>query len=157
MTGRRVVSLLLLSVVCLHAQTANREIPPAATEVINTTMSPYCPGLLLANCPSPSADSLRRALVERAARGASAETLRAELFVTYGEVVRAAPAMRGIGIAAWVVPFLVIVAAGTVAWRWLRRGRLPHADLYYAPDGAPRGPADAELLRRVELLVRGGN
>lgn len=161
MMRRRVVSLLVLSVACLQAQSApallNREIPPAATEVINTTMSPYCPGLLLANCPSPSADSLRRALVDRAARGASAETLRAELFATYGEVVRAAPAMRGFGISAWVVPFLVIGAAGAVAWRWLRRGRMPNSASQHAPDSATRDPVDAELLRRIDALVRGGD
>ena len=49
--------------------TSGVAIPRAAREVIDGTLSPFCPGVILASCPSDQADSLRRAIVARAASG----------------------------------------------------------------------------------------
>lgn len=131
------------------------EVPAAARAVINSVMSPYCPGLLLPNCPSPAADSLRRAIVTRAAQGETEAQLRRALVATYGEAVLAAPAMRGAGILAWTVPFLLIAGAGTALWFWLRMQRTTGT----APAASDASvsvaePGDAERLRRLEALVR---
>ncbi|MDZ7629839.1 MAG: cytochrome c-type biogenesis protein CcmH [Gemmatimonadaceae bacterium] len=141
-----------------RAAGGNGEVPRAATAVINTVMSPYCPGLLLANCPSPSADSLRRAIVARAENGATESELRADLVAAYGEMVLAAPPMRGLGAVAWVVPFVLLAGVGLLVFRWLRHQRI-ETDHPLRPaqplvaDGADAD--DAERLRRLDRLVRG--
>jgi cytochrome c-type biogenesis protein CcmH/NrfF len=115
---RRALLVTLFCCGAIVAQAQSRpagaagEVPPAARTVINSVMSPYCPGLLLSNCPSPSADSLRRAIVARAAGGETESQLRQALVDVYGEQVLAAPAMRGAGVVAWTVPFILIVGIG---------------------------------------------
>ena len=128
------------------------EVPRAASAVIGSVMSPYCPGLLLANCPSPSADSLRRAIVERAARGETERELRAALVATYGPRVLAEPPLRGFGSIAWIAPFALLLAGLAVLRRWLRRAGppvTPRVTLAPTPDAA-----DADRLARIERLVR---
>lgn len=142
----------------LDAQTrpAGREgeVPRAASAVINTVMSPYCPGLLLANCPSPSADSLRRAIVARALRGATEAELREDLVTSYGEMVLAAPRMTGLGAVAWIAPFALLFGVGALVFRWLRRqrGSVPPAGPV-TPASGPADPAEADRMRRLEALV----
>lgn len=131
------------------------EVPRAASAVINTVMSPYCPGLLLANCPSPSADSLRRAIVARAARGATEAELRADLVGAYGEMVLAAPRMSGLGAVAWIAPFALLLGVGALVFRWLRAQRSTGA-LPTPADAAslvPLDPSDADRMRRLQEMV----
>ena len=157
-----ITSAALLGAPVLHAQdapprAATGEIPRAATAVINTTMSPYCPGLLLANCPSPSADSLRKALVDRAARGASESELRAELTRIYGDAVSAAPTMTGLGAVAWIAPFALLLGVGLLVALWMRRQRVgaeTHAPV--SPIMAV-DPADAERMERLQRMVHGNS
>lgn len=153
-------------------QDARTEVPRAAREVYDGTMSPFCPGLLLANCPSPQADSLRRAIAARAAAGESRAHIEADLLATYGEVVRAAPPRRGFGLVAWLAPAALLAAAGAWVTHWSRRsaGRgtdpavlrhradrtagTPHDAPGGAPDGMPTGSA-GELAALDALLRRG--
>ena len=44
------------------AQRNMSEIPPEAARLIDQVMSPFCPGLILTNCPTMQADSLRKAI-----------------------------------------------------------------------------------------------
>ncbi|MCC7054194.1 MAG: cytochrome c-type biogenesis protein CcmH [Gemmatimonadaceae bacterium] len=158
-TGPACRRLVVLFAVCCagapaaHAQSrpsgAAGEVPRVASEVIATVMSPYCPGLLLSNCPSPSADSLRRAIVARAAAGATEADLRAELVAVYGEGVLAAPRLRGMGAVAWLVPFLLILLAGGVIARWIRRQRPAAAPAAPAVAAVAAVPGDAERLQRI--------
>jgi cytochrome c-type biogenesis protein CcmH/NrfF len=154
----------ILAIVVAHSLPAQSraaggegEVPRAASDVINTVMSPYCPGLLLANCPSPSADSLRRAIVSRAAGGASEAQLRADLVASYGEQVLAAPPMRGLGVVAWVAPFLLLGGIGVLVVRWLRAQRAGPGGpaIVMAAQPAATDPADVERLERVQRLVHG--
>lgn len=142
----------------------NAEIPRVARDVINETMSPYCPGLLLANCPSPAADTLRRAIVSRALAGESRERLSADLIATYGESVRAAPRMAGLGLVAWLAPAIAMLMAGGWLILWLRplarRPRAVVSGTSSATIGSPGAvPAlerekRAEGMRRIEARVR---
>lgn len=134
---------------------ASGEVPAAARNVINTVMSPYCPGLLLSNCPSPSADSLRRAIVGRAARGETEAQLRAALVETYGDMVLASPEMRGAGAVAWLVPFVLILGIGAAIIAWLRRHRGAATDASVpAIASTTLQPGDEDRLRRLAELVQ---
>jgi cytochrome c-type biogenesis protein CcmH len=99
--------------------------PPAvetqASRIFNTTMSPFCPGLLLSNCPSPQAGILRDRIRAELAAGIPAESVTARLYAEYGDQLRATPPPSGFGLLAWVMPGLALVAAGVAVALWLRR------------------------------------
>ncbi len=95
-------------------------IPDAARYVINQTMSPFCPGLTLASCPSPSADSLRRVVVAMAENGDSRDRILDSLSAVFGDGVLGAPRKSGLGLLAWVMPGVILVAGGALLMTWLR-------------------------------------
>jgi cytochrome c-type biogenesis protein CcmH/NrfF len=135
------------------ARLAAGEVHPEAAALIDQIMSPFCPGLILTNCPSLSADSLRRAIRERFAAGASREQVMKELTATYGEAIRSAPDRSGFGLIAWVVPGGLVLVGGLLLTAFIRRRRdaetLARANL---PTSAPRAPdsaLDAELAARL--------
>lgn len=166
---------LLVGVTAPRVAHSQSSVPSAADaartarEVINHTMSPFCPGLLLANCTSLSADSLRRAILARAEAGASRKIIEGELIAAYGESVRAAPEARGFGLVAWLTPavLLLVAGVGTAAWvhRVTRAGGLAAGQTAAAPmavsePGPFEPPADteraAELERLAELVRQDG-
>jgi cytochrome c-type biogenesis protein CcmH/NrfF len=114
-----------------------------ASKIFNSTMSPFCPGLLIANCPSPGAAELKDQVREALATGITPDSIRAELLAVYGEEIRATPAASGIGLVAWVVPGLGLLVAGVgIAW-WLRRADRKVA---HAPAAQPLDPEAEERL-----------
>ncbi len=98
-----------------------RPLDPRAERIITETMSPYCPGSTLASCTSPQAESLRVAIRGRIADGETPASVRAALVRAFGEQVRGAPAPRGFGLVAYLAPVVLLVGAGAVLTRWLRR------------------------------------
>jgi copper(I)-binding protein len=84
-------------------------------------MSPYCPGLSLASCPSPQADSLRKAIAVRFNDGESVGAITESLVEHYGPSIRGSPTMDGFGAAAFLAPVLLLVGGGLFISRWLRR------------------------------------
>ncbi len=122
----------------------------AASRLFNSTMSPFCPGLLLANCPSPQAGVLRDTIRAWIAAGVPADSIRAVLLALYGEEVRATPPARGFGLLAWLVPGAVLaVGAVGVGW-WLRRAtrRTP------PPDATAAALAPEEQARVERALAQ---
>jgi cytochrome c-type biogenesis protein CcmH/NrfF len=97
------------------------ETPRLAREIIDGSMSPYCPGLTLAACPSPSADSLRQAIIARVNQGETKAHLLADLERSYGTAIRATPSATGFGLVGWAVPAVAFLVAAALVFRWLRR------------------------------------
>lgn len=97
------------------------ETPRLAREIIDGSMSPYCPGLTLAACPSPSADSLRQVIILRVQQGESRARIVADLEAHYGDAIRAAPAPSGFGLVGWAGPAVVFGIGALIVGRWLRR------------------------------------
>jgi periplasmic copper chaperone A len=90
-------------------------------------LSPYCPGLSLATCPSPQADSLRKAIAVRFNDGEPISTITESLVAHYGPNIRGSPTMDGFGAAAFLVPALLFIGGGVFIFRWLRRNTARHA------------------------------
>ena len=140
----------------------SREIPRLAVEIYDSVLSPFCPGLLLTNCPSPAADSLRKAIADRVERGATRAEIEAELYATYGESIRGAPKASGFGLVAWLAPAVALLGGGLWIALWLR-GAAARRDRHAA--ARPAAPptlvtagaeaARAEELARLDRLVRG--
>lgn len=136
-----------------NTQLATGQINPRAAELIDQIMSPFCPGLILTNCPSLAADSLRRAIRARFDAGASREQVMKELSATYGDVIKSAPERSGFGLLAWVVPGGLVLVGGLALTAFIRRRRdaqeIARAATSTSAPRAPDSALDAELAARL--------
>lgn len=84
-------------------------------------MSPFCPGLTLAACPSPAALELRNEVRDRFEGGEFRESITQDLLARYGHEIQGTPPASGLGLVVWLLPALVagglIVAVRTVVAR----------------------------------------
>lgn len=108
-------------------------------------MSPYCPGLLLADCRSPAAVDLRAEVRRQLEDGASEAEVRERIESQFGEKLLAAPHSRGFGLVAWLTPYAVIIAGLVAIFVWMRSHR--GAAVVAAPE---RKPGDPARLARLE-------
>ena len=127
------------------------EVETEASRIFNSTMSPFCPGLLIANCPSPGAADLKEQIRIQLAAGVSPDSVRAALRATYGSEVDAVPPATGFGLLAWAMPIAVLLGGGIVVAWWLRRrgtvGRSPEV-----PADALNPEAQARIERELAEL-----
>lgn len=111
-------------------------------------MSPFCPGLTLAVCPSENARALREEIATRLADGESAERVTADLVSRYGQWLSPEPPSTGVGALAWYLPGALAVGLllALAAAAGLRRNR---------PVSEPSAVAltDPTLLRRVDAAL----
>ena len=151
MVTRTLAGLLLGLAVLVGSAPPARAAQGWAYDLMNELMSPYCPGRLLADCPSPQAQTLRMWLIVQEASGRSRDEVEAEVVARYGESVLGAPKAQGIGLTAYVMPALAFLAGGGLLFWFLRRqthSRPP-------PPPASGAPLDPELERLVdEQLAR---
>jgi cytochrome c-type biogenesis protein CcmH len=121
-----------------------------AGAIFHEYMSPYCPGLLLADCSSGAAITLREEIRAALAAGTSEAEVRAQVERRFGERILAAPPRRGFGLVAWLVPYLALaIGVGGIAVWWRRRMRAvgPTVDAASPGDPALRVRLEAELRR----------
>lgn len=116
-----------------------------AHALIHNLMSPYCPGLLLADCRSEGARELRREIEQRIVRGEAADAIEADLVERFGPAIRTMPDFRGSGLVAWVAPAL-LGGGGFMTVVFIVRGLTRRRT---SDTGASPPSADAELDRRV--------
>jgi len=135
MTSSLLVVLLLIAMPARAASDSQRvDVDSAARAIYNDFMSPYCPGLLLADCRSEAATELRREIRTQLAAGVPERNIRDRLEAHFGEKLLAAPHARGLGLVAWLVPFAAIGLGLVGMLLWLRTQRprpaphLPSAD-----------------------------
>ncbi len=117
-----------------------------ANEIYNSLLSPFCPGRLIANCPSSQAADLRNQIREQLEAGATKDEAVNELYATWGEEVlggRRGPLSYG-------VPIGVIVLAGGLLVVWLRgtsKRPMEHT--------APAEQLDPEAEQRLQQEMAG--
>lgn len=156
MVNARVV-LVLLALLAPHAAqgAGDRadEIERIAQSIAHDYMSPYCPGLLLADCSSSAARALRADIAAQLRAGRSESAVREAIEQRFGEALRASPAPTGFGLLAWLIP-VAFVAAGALALAlWIVRLRAsPRPSVApvaheVAVDPALRARFEAELQR----------
>lgn len=134
------------------------EIPPEAARLIDNVMSPFCPGLILTNCPTIQADSLRKVIRARISAGESREQVLAGLQAVYGDAIRSAPDRSGFGLTAWVVPAVGVVTAVLLLFVFLKRSRREPVSAVAPPPVASSADAasDAALRERLAERLRHG-
>ncbi len=111
------IASLTLTITVVRAEPAQQN-EPLAREIFSETMSPFCPGRLLSDCPSSAAHELQQEIRNRLSKGDSKETILDYLYTLYGEEVRAAPKNAGFGRAAWLAtPIFILLGLGLIfAW-----------------------------------------
>jgi cytochrome c-type biogenesis protein CcmH len=92
-----------------------------AQRIFTSLMSPFCPGLTVAACPSPGAEQMRQQVRARLARGESRAAIVDALVAVYGEELLGAPPAKRWGLALWIPPAVILLAGGTLLTVWLRR------------------------------------
>lgn len=118
-----------------------------AQVLFREVMSPFCPGLTLADCPSPNAFDLRKDIQARLERGESRESIVDALVAQYGTQLLSDPSDTPIGRVVWGVPFLLaVLAAGLLAIlvRRMTRGQQAESAAVAEP-AAVRERLDEEL------------
>jgi cytochrome c-type biogenesis protein CcmH len=126
--------------------TSPTERRPSAYALSYEIMSPFCPGLTLAACPSSQAQDLREQIARRVEAGETHEAIMRDLVSRYGAGVRAAPEATGSGLVVWLLPIalgavvLIVVIANVSVGRSRR-----------TPDPAtPAVTHDTGLSRRLD-------
>jgi cytochrome c-type biogenesis protein CcmH len=125
-----------------------------ANKLLGTLMSPFCPGLTLATCPSVYAETLRVSVRQRLDAGETPDAIEESLVAAFGESIRGAPRAAGLGLVLWALPAIVLGAGGIVVLLWLRTRGVRAAP---APSpaanhaGSVATPAD---LARLEAELR---
>jgi cytochrome c-type biogenesis protein CcmH len=152
-TRRRLAALLVvLAALVTVAGTAVAATPRTSlNDVEDEVMCVSC-GVPLNIAESPQATAERNEISKLVEQGLTKQQIKDRLVAQYGDEVLAEPGSDGIGLAAWLVPIvLVLLALGGLAvavpkWRARRAGE----------PMAPGGPAlsDADAQRLDEDLAR---
>lgn len=96
-----------------------------ARRIFTTVMSPYCPGLLLADCSSSAAAVLRDSIKAQLHRGTPPQDIMDELVASFGDNILGAPPNRGMGRLAWLGPIAALSASLLIIFWWVRQRREP--------------------------------
>jgi len=124
--GAIVLALVALAPSASGAQAApSPDIDAQAQALFREVMSPFCPGLTLADCPSQQAFEMRGDIERRLKNGESRQVIVDELVATYGAQILSDPSDTPIGRVVWGVPIVLsVLAAGALAL-FLRRVTRP--------------------------------
>ena len=140
MRGLLLMAVILLSLALVSTAVAS-ESQPTLAEIESEVVCPTC-HTTLDQSSSAVALRMRTFIRARIAAGDTKSEIKRKLVDDFGEQVLASPPKRGFNLLAWVLPPVLVVAAGAIlavlAVRWSRR-REP-------PTPAP----DPELDRRID-------
>ena len=123
-----------------------------AYDLSHELMSPFCPGRTLPDCPSPQAAELQQWIREQERIGRSRGDVEAELVTQFGDVILQSPRARGFGLAAYLIPALLLLSGGSLLAYFLHRQTRP-SQLAPPAAGGLRS-VDPELERRLEAELR---
>jgi cytochrome c-type biogenesis protein CcmH len=144
---KRFVLVLAVALLVVPAARASEQHPTLA-ELEGEVMCPVC-GTTLDQSNSPAAEQIKRLIRQRIAAGDTRSRIKSRLVAEYGQAILAAPERKGLGLLAWWLPIVGILAAallvGAGAWRWshARDGDLP-----------PGSRLDPALERRLDDELR---
>lgn len=113
---------------------------------------PVCQQLSVRDSPSRVAQTFRERIRELVAEGRSDADVRAFFVARYGDWILLSPPRRGIGLAVWLIPPVVLAAGVALVVIAVRRWTLRAARLARA--GAARPDAVASVRGRVEAIEK---
>jgi len=123
-----------------------------AYELTHQLMSPFCPGRTLPDCPSPQAAQLQQWIREQEQIGRSRNDVETELVTQFGDMILQSPRASGFGLAAYVIPVVLVLSGGSLLAYFLRRET--RGPKLAPPPAAGLRPVDPELERLLEAELR---
>jgi cytochrome c-type biogenesis protein CcmH len=120
-SGAALVLALVLTAASAAAQP--RDLDARAHQIFTSVMSPYCQGLLLADCPSRAAFELRLDIRARLEAGETPADIEQSLYHRFGDVIRAVPPPSGSGLVLRLVPVVVLLLSLAALMLFLARAR----------------------------------
>lgn len=130
---------LLLALVLVMSSGPNPNAMPSTEEVAERIMSPYCTGLLVAECPTRQSAELRSRIDEKVKMAWTNRQIDEWLVANYGEQILGRPR----GVVSWIVPLGAAVFGLVVLISILRRRK-------QAPESLPEEKVDAAVSKRVK-------
>ena len=112
-----VVFVLVALPACGSAFDAERD---TAAGIESKVWSPYCPGRLLADCPTTQSRELREEIAERVDRGETEAEVLAWVKGEFGETSVAEPDASPGGLLIWLVPAAIFVVGALLVVRRAR-------------------------------------
>lgn len=117
----RLVCVVATAAALGASQAAGQQaIDKTASEIFGSVMSPFCPGMTIATCPSSQAADLRQQVRAQLAAGVGKEEVLDSLYARWGEDVLGPRSAMGVGLLAWLVPALAVLAGAAGLTLWLR-------------------------------------
>lgn len=130
--------------------------PPSFKELEESLTCQCGCGLTVHSCnhlQCPSALPLRQEIREQMALGLGKAEILAHFQEKYGEKILSAPTTRGFNLAAWTVPFALLLIGSVfvaVTLRRWQRATVPAAPAPAATPVGPRSEAERQLERELE-------
>ncbi len=113
-----------------------------------------CSNLTVKNCTCGKADRVRAEVAGRLEKGETPQQILKSYVDEYGEQILAAPSREGFNLVGWLLPFGLLLLAGTVLVVILRRwSRVPWSEApLLQPLGSGPAPAapDPSFLKKVQ-------
>ena len=150
------MAMLVAWVVLLAGATgpvAAQEPTPSDDEVNAIARGLYCPvceNVPLDVCPTQACEQWRATIREKLTLGWTEDEIKAYFVAQYGDRVLASPPARGFNWLVYVLPPLVILAAGVFLWQTMRRWRVSAAE----PEPSTGAPDQDPYVQRVEEELR---
>lgn len=100
----------------------------AAEQIYYETLSPFCPGRALADCPTEQATNLKAKILSDLESGKSKDVVQTELLKEYGEHLSSVPSLSGWNAIAWIMPIVLLLAGFAVVILKIRSGQRDQED-----------------------------
>lgn len=150
---------LLVALLCISLPEAVADMPPErvsaeAQSIAQTYMSPYCPGRTIAACPSDDARRLRSQIEQWLHSGLDGDEIERRLIANYGEQVRGAPKMYGVGLLSVVLPVLFVLVGVLLVVQTIKRtkNRVREPSFFEKPEKSL--PVSAEFVEQLDLEIQ---
>lgn len=146
---------ITLAVVAVRGNGAEPSQAQQVQQIAAGLHCPICKDLSVADSPAPLARQMREQIAQKLAAGESADRIRADFVAAYGDSVLMSPPDRGLSVAVYALPTIVIAAGLVIAVmlvrRWVRRTD-PEADEGGA--AAPLSPSDRRAVLKAVARLR---
>jgi cytochrome c-type biogenesis protein CcmH len=161
MSGRRtprgalaLAGILLAAAAALGVVAVRGSAPPSNLQdrvrsVASTLRCPVCQNLSVADSPSRLATQMRTTIGQELQAGRTPDQIREEFAAAYGEWILLAPPKRGIDLAVWLLPVLLLVAGLAVGVVAVRRWTAGGTPLSEDPGADSLSESDRRLLDRA--------
>jgi len=119
---RIVIAACLLALLAVFgvATVAAQSVEEQSREIAKHLQCPVCNGSTVADSPSDLAAQMRVVIRQKVEAGESREQIIQYFVDRYGDSILVEPPRRGIGLAVWVTPVVILVVGALILWLVLR-------------------------------------